>query len=855
MGEIGMDVIQGMASVISLPETIPSYLHTNNGCCPYAAEGNLFKERTPSLGSSDFGHWKHVELDGEYWDDALKILRAKQGNFHTEKCKLRKHLVSIGWRVESKRDAMIRYRYISPDGRTFYSFVTASKYLLKNENKNNKLHGTIPSNVEPFLPQLNFEILEDQQTAWLKPHVGSSRLLNSIIAPTASLEHIGDNAQIASSGKKYLDSQEVVIYEDSDIIATYMKHINEPKGSKKLSTSDIRVLRTKVKKHLLEKGWKFWLKDKKVRKELRYTSPTGKTYISLYTACKGCLKVPKMAMKEPSDKMNGEEFIHLPDNITPICSYSTTLRHLKALDVQQEGFDEGPTHSPKVSNSVDIGSNKHDMDGRWGVKRRKIECQLPAMILGRRSQTCIDVNCLIAKDVEKKDFHVTYAKGKALSRIASRRSGKRSRQIINISIRTQVAKTVLLWLIEKDVVLPRDKVMYIRKKDGRIMKKGYIHHDGIRCWCCQKVFSLSEFEAHAGEKTCRPSASIILRDCRSLLDCLKQMICVIKPKEFQHARLKSNFSDYEADYVCTVCQDGGTLLLCDLCPSAFHPTCIGLEDVPQENWFCPSCRCSICGLSEFNCNIKHFSENSGIYCDQCERQYHVRCLQKRDIQLRSCPTGTWTCSQKCYKIFHGLCSLLGKSNLTSVKGLSWTILKSSKEYISKLDDESIAENYGKLHIALDVLHECFQTMIEPRTQSDVAEDLIFNRISELNRLNFWGFYTMLLMKGDELVSVATFRVFGETLAEMPLIGTRIKFRHQGFCRLLMDELQKLLSSLGVRRLLLPAVPELVNTWITKFGFTKMTDSDKLELLEYTTLSFQDTTMCYKFLKKPTIPMF
>ncbi|KAG0478714.1 hypothetical protein HPP92_013433 [Vanilla planifolia] len=37
---------------------------------------------------------------------------------------------------------------------------------------------------------------------------------------------------------------------------------------------------------------------------------------------------------------------------------------------------------------------------------------------------------------------------------------------------------------------------------------------------------------------------------------------------------------------------------------------------------------------------------------------------------------------------------------------------------------------------------------------------------------------MLLMKGEEVVCVATFRIFGEKLAEMPFICTRVKFRRQ-----------------------------------------------------------------------------
>ncbi|KAG0458589.1 hypothetical protein HPP92_023746 [Vanilla planifolia] len=104
---------------------------------------------------------------------------------------------------------------------------------------------------------------------------------------------------------------------------------------------------------------------------------------------------------------------------------------------------------------------------------------------------------------------------------------------------------------------------------------------------------------------------------------------------------------------------------------------------------------------------------------------------------------------------------------------------------------------------------------------------------------------MLLERGDELITVAAFRVYGEKIAEMPLVGTRAKYRRQGMCRLLVNELEMLLVSLGVERLLLPAVPQLLETWTTKFGFAILNNADRLSLLNYTFLNFQDTTMCQK----------
>ncbi|OEL27279.1 Increased DNA methylation 1, partial [Dichanthelium oligosanthes] len=412
------------------------------------------------------------------------------------------------------------------------------------------------------------------------------------------------------------------------------------------------------------------------------------------------------------------------------------------------------------------------------------------------------------------------------------------------------AKTVLSLLIEKNILLPRDKVTYKQISDGPGIKEGFIGRDGIKCMCCNEIFTLENFEVHAGSSTPLPSAHMFLKDGRSLSQCLVEFMGGNKPKDSLRVRLKGRNSDLESDSICSVCHDGGEILLCDNCPSSYHHDCVGLEAIPEGSWYCPSCRCSICNLSDYDPDTSQFTEKTIVYCDQCEREYHVGCTRNSDHRLICRPEGCWLCSSGCSKIFHHLQELIGKSVLTPVKGLSCTILRFYRENGSDhghYDNAIMAEHYGKLCIALDVLHECFVTIIEPRTQSDISEDIVFNRESELRRLNFRGFYTILLQKGGELVSVGTFRICGQKFAELPLIGTRVPYRRKGMCRLLMNELEKLLLDLGVERLLLPAVPELLETWTGSFGFSVMSNSDRIELAENSILSFQGTTMCQKVL--------
>ncbi|KAF6170426.1 hypothetical protein GIB67_014356 [Kingdonia uniflora] len=438
-------------------------------------------------------------------------------------------------------------------------------------------------------------------------------------------------------------------------------------------------------------------------------------------------------------------------------------------------------------------------------------------------------------------------------------STKRARKVEEASPFHQMPRTVISCLIDNNVVLPRSNVYYIGRKNHK-MAEGRITREGIKCTCCQKLFGLSSFEAHAGSTIRRPAANIFLEDGRSLMQCQREMVqdkntnkkgCSQKSRE----RIKRNQACFDSDYICSICHYGGTLLLCDHCPSAFHLSCLGIEELPPDQWFCQSCHCGICDESEFNDDIKKFTEKSVLYCDQCEREYHVGCIRKREqVKLESPPNGNWFCSPKCQEIFVGLYELMGKSIPVGKNNLSWTILKSSKSDYHDLDayrGDTMIDHYSKLSVALSVIHECFEPIKEPRTKSDLVEDVLFNRWSELDRLNCWGFYTVILEREDELISVATVRVYGEKVAEVPLVGTRLQYRRQGMCSILMSVLEKKLAELGVERLFLPAIPQVVKTWTTSFGFSKMTSCERLKFLKYIFLDFQDTTMCQKILKSTT----
>ncbi|KAI3667758.1 hypothetical protein L6452_42827 [Arctium lappa] len=568
-------------------------------------------------------------------------------------------------------------------------------------------------------------------------------------------------------------------------------------GLRKSRDVRYRKLQTSATKHLFAVGWsKFYTERMSGRKVLVYSSPDGRKFYGLREACNYYIK-------------------------ECLC----------------RGFDN-------VGELVEMGKVE-----AYGDLIKKKDGVLNIETISSSPSK---------KQAVKKDESLTKSRngstGDPLRTTHVLRSSKRARKEISPMYRTP--RTVLSWLIENNVILPRAKVQYRCKKDGRTMREGRVTRDGIKCSCCKRTFSLSKFQSHAGSSYGRPSANVFLEDGRSLLDCQHQLHQNLdqdsRSIRMKPLRIKGNRHEIENDndYICSICQYGGELVLCDECPSSFHTSCLGLKEVPDGEWFCPSCCCGICNRNRFNENYEQNMDSNILNCEQCERKYHIGCLKRTEgfLKPKTYLEANWFCSLRCEEIFVGLQRLLGKSILVGRDDLTWTLLKHKKfefsDYVAS-DTEELTENYSKLNVAISVMHECFEPVKEPRTGRDITEDVILCRWSELRRLNFKGFYTVVLEKDDELISTAVVRVYGEKVAELPLVGTRFQYRRRGMCHILMHELEKKLTELGVERLVLPAVSSVLHTWTRSFGFSVMTESEKSKFLGCTFLDFQGTRMCHK----------
>ena len=63
--------------------------------------------------------------------------------------------------------------------------------------------------------------------------------------------------------------------------------------------------------------------------------------------------------------------------------------------------------------------------------------------------------------------------------------------------------------------------------------------------------------------------------------------------------------------LCSICRDGGNLLLCDNCPRSFHIECLKIkeENIPEGKWYCPMCAPKIQKKLEKNQSLSKLPED------------------------------------------------------------------------------------------------------------------------------------------------------------------------------------------------------------------------------------------------------
>ncbi|KAL9156853.1 hypothetical protein ABFS82_09G107000 [Erythranthe guttata] len=406
------------------------------------------------------------------------------------------------------------------------------------------------------------------------------------------------------------------------------------------------------------------------------------------------------------------------------------------------------------------------------------------------------------------------------------------------------ARTILSWLIHSGVVSLNEVIQFQNPEDNAVLKQSIITKNGLLCTCCNKTLSISDFSAHAGLNSKWPCMSLFMEYGKSLILCQLEAWSA----EYKEKKSPGEFSQVdEGDDICGKCGLEGELVMCDNCPAAFHQACLS-EQIPEGNWYCLQCRCLTC-WDVVSDQTASFSAGT-LRCSLCKHSYHETCIEGKYARIGS--SHKWFCGVSCHKIYKGLQSRVGLMNDIS-DGTSWRLLQCINgdfKAHSSMDFLALkAECNSRLAVAITVIEDYFLQMVDPKTKIDMIPQTIYNWGSQFPRLDFEGFFTIVLEKEDVMVSVASIRIHGRDVAELPFVATCRKFRKRGMSRLLLSSIEEMLKASKVEKLVLPASsPELVQTWTNKFGFQHLDEDDKISLKKVNFMLLPNST----WLKKPLV---
>ncbi|EOA39518.1 hypothetical protein CARUB_v10008137mg [Capsella rubella] len=399
-------------------------------------------------------------------------------------------------------------------------------------------------------------------------------------------------------------------------------------------------------------------------------------------------------------------------------------------------------------------------------------------------------------------------------------------------------RTLLSWLIESGVVQLRQKVQYMKRRGAKVMLEGWITREGIHCVCCSKILTVYKFEIHAGSKSCQPFQNIYLESGTSLLQCQLRAWNMQKDSTSLGLHQVDIDGDDPNDDACGICGDGGDLICCDSCPSTYHQSCLKMQVLPPGDWHCPNCTCKFCGKA-VDSGGEDGNLASLLSCSMCERRYHQSCISEVGAnRVQSFGSASSFCGLNCLELFEKLQKYLGVKNEIE-GGYSWSLIhrvEIDSDTNSQLSAQRI-ENNSKLAVGLAIMDECFLPIIDRRSGVNLIRNVLYNCGSNFNRINYTGFYTAILERGDEIISAASLRFHGMQLAEMPFIGTRHIYRRQGMCRRLFDAIESAMRSLKVEKMVIPAIPDFLHAWTGNFGFSPLNDSVRQEMRHLNTLVF------------------
>jgi hypothetical protein len=95
----------------------------------------------------------------------------------------------------------------------------------------------------------------------------------------------------------------------------------------------------------------------------------------------------------------------------------------------------------------------------------------------------------------------------------------------------------------------------------------------------------------------KPNPTAVFEKAKAAIVLAKRLLEQARKKAQAPIRLREEFirsyfpvdpSDGRYNY-CTICGLSGDVVCCEGCPNVIHPHCVGLSDIPEDDWYCSKC--------------------------------------------------------------------------------------------------------------------------------------------------------------------------------------------------------------------------------------------------------------------------
>ncbi|KAJ9555454.1 hypothetical protein OSB04_010068, partial [Centaurea solstitialis] len=303
--------------------------------------------------------------------------------------------------------------------------------------------------------------------------------------------------------------------------------------------------------------------------------------------------------------------------------------------------------------------------------------------------------------------------------------------------------------------------------------------------------------------------------------------------------------------------------------------CIRIVDNPNKFRSCRMCIMQSCLNNLIVYRSYDFDQDASVIglLLFCEKEFHIGCLREHKIDdLKELPEGNWFCCVECDRIYSVLKDITS-CGPEKVPDFLMDIIK-KKWMESDADDftdvdmnwivirgkDAFQENNLLLKEAVHIFHvsfayisllgtmslmRVFNPILDKLSGSDFIPSMAYGL--KMGDSDFSGVHCAMLMIGSRVITAGLFRIFGQEVAELPIVATSKPEQGKGYFQLFFNCFERMLTYLTIKKIVIPAAEDAKLLWTNKFGFSKMIPRQLSEYRQTLTsmVAFEGTSMLEK----------